>query len=233
MVCGHSPYHPRQTFLQKILALDFFSLAAVSAAGIGIDMPLTCTGGNLAYRRRAYYAIGGFEKIASFVSGDDDLLLHEMHRHKPGKILYLTEPAAAVPTAPPASWRQFFWQRIRFASKGMHYKSRMTVGLVAAYVMNFLLAAGPLAAVVLGKWNLLGSLLALWSAKAVIELLFLQRAAQLFGENRLLRYFFIASILHPFYITVFGALGQFMSFRWKGERFQRTLATDPVTGAKR
>ena len=233
MVCGYAPYHPRSSFLHKLLALDFFSLAAVSAAGIGIDVPLTCAGGNLAYRRRAYYAIGGFEKIASFISGDDDLLLHEMHHRRVGKILYLPEPEAAVQTELPNSWRQFFWQRIRFASKSRHYDPQITAALVAVYFMNFLLGCGLLASLALRKWSWLGGILFLWMIKALAEFILLKRAADLFGEQHLLRYLPAANILHPFYIILFGALGQFMSFRWKGERFRRKLTTDSVAGVER
>jgi cellulose synthase/poly-beta-1,6-N-acetylglucosamine synthase-like glycosyltransferase len=231
MICGYSPYHPRQNFLQKILALEYFSLAAVSGAGIGAGLVLTCTGSNLAYRQRAYYAIGGFEKIASFISGDDDLLLHEMHRRRPGKILYLPEPAAAAPTQPPASWRQFFWQRIRFASKGRHYRPVFTAALVATYCMNLALVAGILALPAIGKYSWLGALIVLWAAKALAEFAFLRRAALIFNEESLLKYFPIAATLHPFYIILFGALGQFLSFQWKGERFNRRLASQPVAGA--
>lgn len=233
MVCGYAPYHPRSSFLHKLLALDFFSLAAVSAAGIGIGVPLTCAGGNLAYRRRAYYAIGGFEKIASFISGDDDLLLHEMHHRGVGKILYVPEPEAAVQTELPHSWRQFFWQRIRFASKSRHYDPKMTAALIAVYFMNFLLGCGLLASLALGKWLWLGAILSVWMTKSMAEFIFLKRAANFFGEHHLLRYLPAASILHPFYIILFGALGQFMSFRWKGERFRRKLITDSVTGVER
>lgn len=225
MICGYSPYHPRKNLWQKVLALEYFSHAAVSAAGIGAGMALTCTGSNLAYRRRAYYAIGGFEKIASFISGDDDLLLHEMHRRRIGKILYLPDPAAAAPTQPPASWREFFWQRIRFASKGRHYRPLFTAGLVAIYAMNLMLGSGMLVSLALGKFLWLCAIVGLWATKALAEFLFLRRAAEVFMEQPLLNYFPIASLLHPFYAILFGGLGQFLSFQWKGERFDRRLTT--------
>ncbi len=233
MICGYSPYHPRESFLQKILALEYFSLAAVSAAGIGAGLPLTCTGSNLAYRRRAYYAIGGFEKIASFVSGDDDLLLHEMHRRRAGRVLYLAEPEAAAPTAPPNSWQQFFWQRVRFASKGRHYAPGFTASLVAVYLMNLLLVTGAATALVAGKLSWLGLAAGLWAAKSLAEFIFLRHAAIIFVEQSLLRHFFIACVLHPFYILLFGALGQFLSFRWKGDRYQRRMrATQPASATQ-
>jgi len=228
MICGYSPYSPRRSFWQKILALEYFSLAAVSAAGIGIGLPLTCTGSNLGYRRSAYEAIGGFEKIAAFVSGDDDLLLHEMHRRRIGKILYLPEPAAAAQTEPPDSVQIFFWQRIRFASKGRHYEPRLTAGLVAVYLMNLLLGGGLVLSLAFMEWRWLAGFSLLWMGKAIAEFLFLRRAAAFFHEQSLLRYFVVASMLHPFYIMLFGVLGQFISFRWKGDRYQRRLTVRPV-----
>lgn len=233
MVCGYYPYWPRQNFWQKLLALEYFSLAAVSAAGLGAGLALTCNGGNLAYRRRSYYAVGGFERIASFISGDDDLLLHEFHRRRVGKILYAAAPAAAVPTQPPASWREFFWQRVRYASKGLHYRPLFTAGLVALYAMNLMMSTAFVVALVLAKLPVLMAVLSLWAAKALAEFLFLWRAAAAMAERSLLAHLPVAALLHPFYVVLFGALGQFLPFQWKGERFRRRLATSEFDKAAR
>ena len=228
MVCAYAAYRPRATRLQRLLALDFFSLAAVGAAGIGAGRALTCAGSNLAYRRKTYYAVGGFEKIAAVVSGDDDLFLHEVQRQRVGRILYLPDPAATVDTSPPETLRQFFWQRVRFASKGRYYARSFTAGLVAVYGLNLLLGGGSMLSLLLGDWMWLMVIGVLWIVKASAEYAFLSEAAEIFGETALLKFFLPAAVLHPFYVIIFAALGQFLTFRWKGERFVRRLSSQKV-----
>lgn len=223
MVCGYSPYFPRTTLLQNILALEYFSLAAVAAASIGAGRPLTCTGSNFAYRRAAYLAIDGFAGIAHFISGDDDLLLHKMHDHHAGRIAYAGHPAIQTAVRPPASWQEFQSQRTRYASKGRHYRPGVTLGLAAVYLLNLLLVAGLLS-VLLGTTAVFAATLICGSLKAGSEFLFLRRAAVWFKEESLLQYFLPAALLHPFYVVYFATRAPFAKFTWRGQSFATTTA---------
>lgn len=221
MVCGYSPYVPRHSFWQKILALEYFSHAAVAAGGIGAGRPLTCTGSNMAYRRDAYLRLGGFAGIAQWVSGDDDLLLHKMHRAGIGKISYAAHPAAHAPVQPPRSWREFKSQRMRYASKSLHYEPSLTLALIFVYLLNLFICAGLFSAII-GWWKFFVLAFMIAALKAAGEYLFLRRAAKLLDEERLLPTFPLAALLHPFYIVLFAALGQFAKFSWRGELFAAT-----------
>ncbi len=218
MVCGYSPYRPRTGLWEKTLALEYFSLAAVAAGSIGVGRPLTCTGSNLAYRRAAYFAIGGFDEIAHWISGDDDLLLHKMHEHRVGRIKFAGHAATHVPVRPPDSWKDFQAQRTRYASKGRHYKLSVTLALAAVYLLNLFLCCGVLA-LCLGEIDLFLFTLVCGVTKAGFEFLYLKKAAQWFGEKSLLRYFPLAAMLHPFYIVYFSTRAQFAKFVWRGEEF--------------
>lgn len=218
MLCGYSPYQPRTSLLQKILALEYFSLAAVSAGSIGAGHPLTCTGSNFSYRRSAYFAINGFAGIAHWISGDDDLFLHKMHGHRAGQIKYAGHPAVQVPVRPPDSWKDFQAQRTRYASKGRHYKLNVTLALAAIYALNLFLCAGTLAVFVGGIKIFLVTMMC-GLLKAGFEFFYLKKAAQWFGEKSLLRYFPLAALVHPFYIVYFSTRAQFVKFVWRGEEF--------------
>lgn len=218
MVCGYSPYHPRASLWQKVLALEYFSLAAVAAGSIGIARPLTCTGSNLAYRRAAYLAINGFAGIAHWISGDDDLLLHKMHEQAAGEIRYAGHAATHVPVGPPKSWEAFQAQRTRYASKGRHYKPSVTLALAGVYALNLLLCAGPLA-LAAGEIKIFLFTLACGALKAGFELVYLKKAAAWLGERSLLRCFPLAALVHPFYIVYFSTRAQFAGFAWRGEKF--------------
>jgi cellulose synthase/poly-beta-1,6-N-acetylglucosamine synthase-like glycosyltransferase len=218
MVCGYSPYFPRRSFLQKMLALEYFSHAAVAAGGIGAGRPLTCVGSNLAYRRDAYLGIGGFDGIAHWISGDDDLLLHKMHRAGIGEIRYVAQPESHAPVRPPRSWREFKSQRTRYASKGLHYQFAMTFSLVLVFLLNLLLCAGLLTAF-FGWWEFFIPAVAFGLLKAAGEYLYLRWAATLFAVEKLLPVFPLAALLHPFYVVFFAMRGQFAKFNWRGDNF--------------
>jgi len=221
MVCGYSPYVSRDLFWQKILALEYFSHAAVAAGGIGAGRPLTCTGSNMAYRRDAYLRIGGFSGIAQWISGDDDLLLHKMHRAGIGKISYAAHPAAYATVRPPRSWSEFKSQRSRYASKSLHYEPSLTLALVLVYLLNLFICAGLLS-FIFGWWKFFPAALATIVLKAAGEYLYLRHAAKLFSEQEILPVFPLAALLHPFYIVYFATRGQFAKFSWRGEQLTAT-----------
>jgi cellulose synthase/poly-beta-1,6-N-acetylglucosamine synthase-like glycosyltransferase len=216
-VAGYSPYVFRpQTpqFLRGMLSLDCFAFAAVAAASAGWGQPLTPTGTNLSYRRQTYLAVGGFEPIKQWVSGDDDLFIRHLAERTNTRVAYALDPRAYVPTRAPASWRQFWHQRVRFGSKGRHHRPSITLGIVAVYLLNIGIAVGAILAPAFFP-SLFVSLLSVWGVKSVMELLFLASAARAFGETSLLKYFLPTAIVHPFYIALFGLLGLFGSYRWK------------------
>jgi len=218
MVCGYSPYAPRKTFWQKILALEYFSHAAVAAGGIGHGRPLTCTGSNMAYRRDAYFRIGGFDGIAHWISGDDDLLLHKMHATRIGKIHYAAHSETHAPVRPPNSWREFQAQRTRYASKSLHYEPAMTLSLALFFLLNLLIGFG-LFSILIQNWKFFIPTLLIIAVKATAEFFYLRRAAAIFGEKKLFAVFPLAALLHPFYVIYFAARGQFARFNWRGENF--------------
>ncbi|MDQ7053216.1 MAG: glycosyltransferase [candidate division KSB1 bacterium] len=222
-VVGYSPYFfPKRLpgLLAGMLSLDNLSLAAVAAAGAGFGRPLTCTGTNLAYGRDVYERVGGFAAIGRWISGDDDLFLNLVADSGHGRFAYALQPDSFVPAAGPVSWRQFWHQRIRYASKSHRYRTSMTVGLVAVYLFNLLMVSGTLS-----LWwtpSQVGfAAVAAWLLKASFEWRFLTRAAQLFHEQRLLKFFLPTQFVHPLYILLFGFLGLFSRFEWKDGRFEK------------
>jgi cellulose synthase/poly-beta-1,6-N-acetylglucosamine synthase-like glycosyltransferase len=217
MVVGYSPYFPRRTLWQKAMALEYFSQAAVAAGGCGADRPLTCVGSNLAYRREAYWRIGGFSEIAHWISGDDDLLLHKMRRAGIGKIHYAASPLHAPSVHPPSSWQEFKAHG-RGTPRRACITSPLTIPLILVYLLNLLLCAGMLS-LVLGWWTFFEPVLALGILKAAGEYSYLRRAAKIFAEQQLLSLFPLVALAHPFYIVFFATRAQLTKFSWRGERF--------------
>lgn len=233
IVPGYSPYRfdtPVPQLLRGMLALDFFALATIAAATSGLGKPATAAGCNLSYRRSTYEQAGGFGPIQHWVSGDDDLFLQLVVRKKLGSYAYAYTPEAAVPGAAPARWQQFWHQRIRYASKSLHYNLPMTLALAAVYLLNlFCTATVPLA--LFGPPALAWLAAICWVAKSGGEYLFLRHAAAAFGENRLLKFFLPAALCHPPYIVLFAFLGAFSRFQWKDARVHKVQTSEATSHA--
>ena len=213
MVAGFSPLEPisKPTLFNQLLALDGLALAGVSAGGIGMGLPLTCTGRNLAYRKSIYEEVEGFSGIGQFVSGDDDLFLHHVRKKTRANIRYAVDPDSFVPSTPSLTLTEFFYQRTRHASKGFHYRIPLTLSLIAVYMFNVMLLIGWLIPGLGWAWSA-----ALFS-KIVFEYIFIEGIASLFTRKYLLRYFLIAALLHIPYVVFFGLWAQLGTFRWKGQ----------------
>jgi hypothetical protein len=230
MVAGFTPYHTGDrhgTRWQKILALDYFSMASVAAAAAGLGYPVSCCGGNLAYRKSVYHQVGGFRHIAGWISGDDDLFLEQIREQTGWQIRYMTEKETYVPTHPPENFGAFCQQRIRYASKGARYTSPVVAALFAVYSLNLMLVVGGVMAVFSVFWTL--PALAAWLLKTTAERRFLITAKTVFDYHFDRQTFWLTAILHPAYITFAGLLGQFFDFHWKGERFTAETTVEPVT----
>ncbi|MBN1154773.1 glycosyltransferase [candidate division KSB1 bacterium] len=229
LVAGFSPLDraKKQSLFSRLVQLDALSLAAVAAGSFGAGFPLTCNGRNLSYRTRVFHEIGGFLKFGQYVSGDDDLLLHHVVRHTNWETRYVLDPDSTVSSEAPATFSHFFHQRTRHASKGSRYSFRMTLSLVAVYLMNVLLMILPL----LALWSpelwkyFLGCII----VKSVAEYSLVQRAARQLRLNNLIDYFPIAVLFHIPYVVIFGLWGQFGKFRWKGTTYQTAMKPKPDT----
>ncbi len=224
MVAGYNPYdagEARSATFQKLLALDYFAMACVAAATSRLGFPVSCSGGNLAYRTQVYSDVGGFGAFKAHPSGDDDLFLQRVREMTNWKIRYATAFKSHVPTAPPATLREFIQQRLRYASKSRLYSWRVSLALLAVYLMNFGLTLAPVLLISgVGAAPLWAGAL---TAKIGAEFIFLRRGARLFATHFQTRTFVLASVFHPVYIAVIGLMAQFVQFDWKGEKH-----TDPA-----
>ena len=132
VVVGHSPIKGNG-FINRLVQLDNLSIFAVGAGGIGGGYPILSAGRNFAYRRQVYDEIGGFEQIKDFSSGDDDLIIMLVRENTNWKINFTSDPKSFVYTLPPQNLQEAIKQRMRWASKGLHYTIPMTLSLVAGF----------------------------------------------------------------------------------------------------
>ncbi len=211
-------------FIEFFQGLDFMTLQGITGASVHKKIHSMCNGANLAYTKKAFEEVGGFAGIDTIASGDDMLLMHKIYKRYPDKVMFLKSKAAIVQTTPVNSIKEFFNQRIRWASKADKYDDkRIFAVLLLVYIVNVLLLALPVIAVFdnvqYSMFNVQCSMIGVWLLllllKTLVELLFLYPVAKFFNKQSMLWLFPLMQPFHIIYTVIAGWLGKFGSYSWK------------------
>ena len=214
---------PSRSLLGIFQSLDFLTMQGITGASVHRKFHSMCNGANLAYPRNIFFEVNGFEGVDNIPSGDDMLLMHKIFTRYPGEVFYLKEQGAIVTTVAEKNWKDFLQQRVRWASKAVHYKDkRIFYELLLTYLVNVCF----LAAAIISFFNsyTLGFFLLLLLAKVIVEFPFVNAVAIFFNRRRLMRYFVFFEPLHIIYIIISGWLGRFGSYTWKSRKIKNTGA---------
>jgi len=211
-------------FIEIFQALDFMTLQGITAASVHKKFHSMCNGANMAYEKNVFNEVGGFKGIDNIASGDDMLLMHKIYQRYPERVLFLLSKDAIVETAPVKTVREFFNQRIRWASKADKYDDkRIFLVLLSVYLFNVLLVILPVIGIFnniqYSIFNIQCSVFKLWITlviiKTIVELCFLFPVSSFFGKQRLLLIFPLMQPFHIIYTVIAGWLGKFGSYQWK------------------
>lgn len=215
-VIGYAPYRtdaPYDGFFHRLLALEYMSMGAVAASTAGMGSPSTCNGANFSFRRDVFRNLDGYGRTGRWLSGDDDLLMQRIVRETGMSVRFAADAAAAVFTDPPAGFRDFARQRIRFSSKHLAYPPGMIAVLSGVWLFHAFLLTATLAAPFDPRW--IPCLLAVWSVKVFLEVRFIRAGSAKLDRRKLLRYYPLMMPFHLLYVVLFPILGQVLKPKWK------------------
>ncbi len=203
------------SLVQVFQCMDFMVLQGITGAAVHKRFLSMCNGANLIYRKDAFHEVNGFEGIDNIASGDDMLLMHKIRNRYPQRLSYLKSHDAIVKTAAVATWKEFFRQRIRWASKATVYEDKRII-FILALVYLFNLSFVTLFIAGWWYWHLWLVMLGLAFFKTIIELPFFHNLAIFFNKKWTIKYFILLQPLHIAYTLVAGWLGQIGKYEWKG-----------------
>ncbi len=222
LVAGPVAMEGPRTTLSVFQQLDFLSLQGITAAAAGLGLHSMGNGSNLAYTKAAFEAVSGFAGVDQLASGDDMLLMNKINAVFPNSQAYAKTSNAIVYTQVENSWRAFFRQRIRWASKARFYREKKILAVLAlVYITNLVLLLailGGLVALFLGKSLPLLAAGVLILLKTALEWPFMRSVARFYGKTSLLRWFLPCQPLHILYTVVAGSFSQWGSYQWKGRK---------------
>ncbi|MGZ5246514.1 MAG: glycosyltransferase [Flavitalea sp.] len=211
--------NPGNSLLGLFQSIDFCTLQGITAAAVSSRTHMMCNGANFIYTRQAFNEVNGFEGIDHIPSGDDMLLMQKIYDKYPENVFYLRSDDAIVTTEAAESWKEFFNQRIRWASKSSDYTDKKILYiLMVVYFYNLLF---PIIALTMFWYEKGWMMLLLFMAfKVLVEFPFVASVAKFFGLSKLMWYFPFLQPLHIFYTIIAGWLGKFGSYQWKSRKIK-------------
>lgn len=213
-------YSATNTFLNQFQLLDFFSLQGATIGGFGIKKPFLCNGANFGYKKDLFLKLNGFNGNNNIASGDDIFLLEKVLKHYPKQLYYLKSKYAIVTTNPQETIKKLVSQRLRWASKTSHYNNAFgkLSGLIVLLINAFIVITTI--AVFLNAIHI-KNLVYILFIKASIDFLLIYKTAVFFNQKQVLKSYFLALIIYPFFSTYIAFISTFKTYKWKDRAFKK------------
>ena len=201
-------------FFSAMQQLEMLSLMGTTAGSAGIGRPVMSNAANMGFVKQVFAET---DLKTGVPTGDDVFLLEHIKKRFPDKIDFLFSEKAIVETSS-SDAKQFFHQRLRWASKSRYFSSPdiQYAGWIVALTNGLLVLCFLLSI----KWSwafmifVTGLVL-----KSIPDYLLLRRTAIFFGQRNVLKLFFPVQMIYPFYAVTFVFLGLTMPYRWKGRTY--------------
>lgn len=220
-VSGPVEFLSNGSIYAELQKLEFSSLILVGAGLIGIEKPIICNAANLGFRKSIFNEVGGYEDNLNLTSGDDEFLMQKISRTTNYTIKFCFEKDAISYTNPNKTLNQFFQQRKRWASKGLHYVDKK---IILTLILIFLFYLGIPFQLILGIFYdnvFLGTLVISIIFKLIIEYKVIKNGSKNLFDKPKYFTFLLAEILHIPYIIISGISGLFGNYKWKGRNIKR------------
>ncbi len=218
MVTGPVRVGPDLEWWETVQAIEFSTLVGAGAASLAWGVPTMANGANLAFRKSVFDEVGGWNDNLGIPSGDDEYLLGKVHQKYPAGVRFLNIAEAEVITPPITSLREFFHQRVRWASKWNKGKQGSPQNMVfATFVLWF-----QVSYLLLFVWLLMGGAKsgAWWFVvfKLIPEGIWIRRVCGFLGVSWSMPAFLFLQLVYPVYALAIGLQSTFGGFKWKGRR---------------
>lgn len=207
----------KDSFFNLLQKMEFASLIGSGAATAALGVPTMCNGANLAFRKKVFSEVRGYDGNLSIPSGDDEFLMRKIHKRYPDGIAFMNSGETVVTTMAQPDPHSFINQRIRWASK-WRYSSSLSSQMLAVAVILFQLAFIANWFFIFTPW-ILQSLFYM-AIKIILEAAFLLQVCRFLGTRWKWLIFLSLQLIYPFYVPGVGIASFFRPFEWKHRIFK-------------
>ncbi|ADB38259.1 glycosyltransferase family 2 protein [Spirosoma linguale] len=217
LISGPVTFTDEHTVFDALQTVEFSSLIGSGACTMQLGVPTMCNGANLCYVKEVFAEVGGFAGFDHLASGDDEFLMHKISVRYPNGVQFLKSPEAIVRTGTHQTWRGFYNQRKRWASKWRAYDSYLP-SLLAVFI--FLCNVVPVVAVLGWCLDFLNGNVTLLviGLKLVPEFLFLRQILVFLQKKSSVPVIPLTQFIYPLYVLFFGLAAQGKGYYWKGRK---------------
>lgn len=198
--------------------IEFSSLIISSAGAVSINKPIMANGANLAYRKKDFIEVGGYHGNENIASGDDVFLMTKFLKYFGNKsITFVKSKQAIVNTVAQSTLKDYFNQRIRWASKSASYGStfsKLTAITVLGinFIVVFLLLLSPFFS---GFAHLF---VQIWIFKTLLDIPLLVSGSVFFNHQKLIPFLPFIEIMTAILTVIPGFLSFLISPVWKNRK---------------
>jgi biofilm PGA synthesis N-glycosyltransferase PgaC len=209
MLCGPVRFNDSGSVFERLQQAESMAIIGISAVMLNTGKPATCNGANLMFSKSVFNDIGGYGKLISLHTGDDDLLMHDFYGLDQSRVGYSMNIEAMVNTQSCTDLRGLLNQRARWLVKRKHYRYGWNGGIQMLVLCQFLLIGSFF---ISGFWAL-----AMIIVKFTCELIYGLRLKPAFRFN------YALILLMPFfqcYILLLFLKSWFIIPHWKGRKLK-------------
>jgi len=199
----------------KMQVVEFASLVGSGAATLFWGYPTMCNGANMAYTKKAFLEVGGFEGNMEILTGDDEFLMQKIYSKHPKEVLFLKNKDAIVRTSTISTISNFYQQRKRWASKWNTHKS-LHIYLIAVLVFSYHLLNLYAFYLLLDSFTNNGVILFHFLLKLCVEFVFLATVHNFLNNGKYLFYILPLQFVYSIYVVLIGLLANYGGYEWKG-----------------
>ena len=196
------------SFFDRYQFIDFFCIFVANVGFAGWNNYFSGSGQNLAYDKKSFFDIGGFDGKEKSLSADDMYLVQSISSIRACQINF--DPNSYVFTYPEKTFMAFINQRIRWSSYSKNSLSKnlnFFLFLLSTYLCNVLILV-----LFFIKPDVA---LAIFLMKFLLEGMIVLKGSKLFITGFPSYSFILWSVLQPIYIPFIGLAGLGNFYKWK------------------
>jgi biofilm PGA synthesis N-glycosyltransferase PgaC len=209
---GFIRYAPVKGLFEKMQALETSAVMGMGLALHRMGMTSLSNGANLAFTKRIWLEVGGYQKHQHIASGDDEFFVQDVVGKHPHQVIFRTERESIVSTTANKTFTEFMHQRLRWAGKWRKYKDIRMKGIAAAvFLIHLMICAGLI--LIFNEHNEI--LTGLFLLKVLLEGYLILHVSKKLESHFSLVHFIILQFLYSPYVVIFGLAANFVPYKWK------------------
>ena len=132
VICGYGPYEKVSGWINQLVRYETWFIGVQYLSAIARGKPYMAVGRNLAYRKKAFQKVGGFEGHRHLLSGDDDLLIQSML--KDYRFSLCLHPESYMYSSAKNTTTDVIHQKLRHLTTSYEYAQTTKIWLSMVYI---------------------------------------------------------------------------------------------------